>query len=134
VRSRRTTGVPIDQFAPGSVVEFRQGRREATGSVLTIDADRSELTILDLGTNEVVRRRSWDLRLVKAAPVVVRKRRPPNAAVVERATASLTPNEQARAAAVAEAVSVAAMEALTSGSPTPQLTGKGTGGAGGNGT
>ena len=132
-RPRRNTGVPIDQFAPGSVVEFRNGRRDATGSVLTIDADRSELTILDLGTNEVVTRRSWDLRLVKAAPVVVRRRRPPDAAVGASATATLTPAEQIKAAAVAEAVTAAAMDALTSGVPRPELIAKGRDGAGGTG-
>lgn len=98
-------------------MEFRTGRRDATGSVLTIDADRMELTILDLGTNEVVTRRSWDLRLVKAAPVLVRKRRPPDNAVSGRTTTNLTPAEEAKAAAVAEAVTAAAMEALTSVAP-----------------
>jgi hypothetical protein len=100
------------------VVEFRIGRREATGSVLTVDGERAELTILDLGTNEVVRRRPWDLRLVKAAPVLVRKRRPTQEAGAG-AAAPLSPMQEAKAAAVAEAMKVAAMEAT--GTPTPVL-------------
>ena len=115
-RPRRAPEVPLDQFAPGSVVEFRVGRREATGSVLTVDAERSEVTLLDLGTNEVVHRRAWDLRLVKAAPVLVRKRRPAQEATA--AATPLPPLQEAKAAAVAEAVNSAAMESL-SGSPPP---------------
>jgi hypothetical protein len=116
-RPRREPEVPLDQFAPGSVVEFRVGRREATGSVLTVDGERAELTILDLGTNEVIRRRAWDLRLVKAAPVLVRKRRPAQETPAGAATA-LPPLQEAKAVAVAEAVSAAAMESLA-GSPPP---------------
>jgi hypothetical protein len=118
-RPRRVAHVPLDQFAPGSVVEFHVGRREATGSVLTVDAERAEVTILDLGTNEVVRRRAWDLRLVKAAPVLVRKRRP-----VQDTTAGVTPLpplQEAKAAAVAEAVNSAVMESMAGSPPPPPV-------------
>lgn len=116
-------------FGAGVTVEYTDRRKTFTASVLTVDEDAGELVLLNLQTEQVVRRKPSLVRAVKAAPVLVRKKtveiKPMRAPTwLKAAPSQAGEDDQADASSVDEQTAaparLAAVESKAEPSPEPE--------------
>ena len=71
---RRREKESVEGYEAGATVDFRDGNRRGTGSILRVDEDAGLLRILDLGTDEVLDLPPSVVRVASAPKVVFRRR------------------------------------------------------------